>query len=150
MPNAQPQNYENHSRFPTPFVVAMVIVIVAFFLIAGGLLLSDWELPFTLIAVGGIVLCLGVLHVHYIARVNALCLQDRLIRLEMEVRFARVLPADLQDRARELTIKQRVALRFASDAELAELTRKVLDERIQDAKSIKRLVKNWQADHQRV
>ena len=57
--------------------------------------------------------------------------------------------ADLQARIGELTVKQMVALRFASDGELADLTRKVLDERIQDQKVIKQLVRDWRADFQR-
>lgn len=150
MPDSAPQNFENHTRVPSAFVVALVFMILAFLLIAAGLVLSGWGLPAVLTGAGGLLLCLGAMHAHYIARMNALCLQDRLIRLEMEVRLARVLPTDLEDRARALSIKQRVALRFASDMELPDLVRKVLDERLEDGKAIKRLVKNWQADHQRV
>ena len=150
MPDPQPQNFQNHSRFPTAFVVAFVFLLLAFLLIAGGLVLSGWGLPAVLSGAGGLLLGLGAMHAHYIARIYALCLQDRLIRLEMEVRLARLLPTDLEERARALSIKQRVALRFASDAELPELVRKVLDERLEDGKTIKRMVKNWQADHQRV
>jgi hypothetical protein len=150
MPDPQPQNFQNHSRFPTAFVVAFVFLLLAFLLIAGGLVLSGWGLPAILTGAGGLLLGLGAMHAHYIARMNALCLQDRIIRLEMEVRLARVLPTDLEERSRALSIKQRVALRFASDAELPELVRKVLDERLEDGKTIKRMVKNWQADHQRV
>ncbi len=47
---------------------------------------------------------------------------------------------------REFSVGQLVALRFASDEELPELARKVLDEKIEDRKAIKKLVKNWQPD----
>jgi hypothetical protein len=57
-----------------------------------------------------------------------------------------VLPADLVARIPEFTHKQLVALRFASDAELPALARKVLDERLTDGKAIKQLVRDWQAD----
>ena len=43
-----------------------------------------------------------------------------------------------------------VGLRFASDAELPELARKVLDENITKATPIKKLVKDWQPDTLRV
>ncbi len=75
--------------------------------------------------------------------------QDRVIRLEMRLRLAGLLPADLQARIQELTVDQLVSLRFASDAELPGLTRKVLDDKITDRKSIKKLVKDWQADWMR-
>jgi hypothetical protein len=42
-----------------------------------------------------------------------------------------------------------VALRFASDAELPVLARKVLDEKLVQRKVIKQLVKNWRADYLR-
>jgi hypothetical protein len=42
-----------------------------------------------------------------------------------------------------------VALRFASNAELPELARKVLEEKILDRKSIKQLIKTWRPDFAR-
>jgi hypothetical protein len=46
-------------------------------------------------------------------------------------------------------VAQLVSLRFASDAELPALARKVLDEKLSDRKGIKQLVKDWQADYLR-
>ena len=40
-------------------------------------------------------------------------------------------------------------MRFAGDAELPALARKVLDEKMNDRKAIKQLVKDWQADYLR-
>jgi hypothetical protein len=64
----------------------------------------------------------------------------------MRLRLARVLPADLQPRIGDFTIDQLISLRFASDAEMPELARKVLDEKMNDRKAIKQQVKDWQAD----
>src|SRR5215831_2947648 len=83
------------------------------------------------------------------ARVFALTVQDRVIRLEMRLRLRELLPPDLQPRLGEFTRNQLVALRFASDAELPALARRVLDERLNDRKAIKLLVQQWQADHLR-
>jgi hypothetical protein len=69
-----------------------------------------------------------------------------LIRLEMRLRLARVLPADSQSRIGEFTLDQLISMRFASDAELPAIARKVLDEKINDRKAIKQLVNDWQAD----
>jgi hypothetical protein len=43
-----------------------------------------------------------------------------------------------------------VGMRFASDSEMPELFRKVLDDDIQDATPIKKMVKDWQGDYHRV
>jgi hypothetical protein len=75
--------------------------------------------------------------------------QDRIIRLEETLRMERLLPADLRARSSELTMKQLVGLRFASDGELAELVRQALDKKL-GQKDIKAAVKNWRPDHQRV
>ena len=60
-----------------------------------------------------------------------------------------VLPADLQSRMHELTPAQLVALRFASDQELADLVRDVLAGKHASQKSIKLAIKNWQGDYLR-
>jgi hypothetical protein len=67
----------------------------------------------------------------------------------MRQRLRELLPTDLQSRMGEFTRNQLVALRFADDAELPVLARKVLDERLEDRKVIKLLIRNWQADHLR-
>jgi hypothetical protein len=72
--------------------------------------------------------------------------QDRVIRLEMHLRLKQLLPAELQPRIQEFTVGQLVSLRFASDAELPDLARKVLDEKLSDRKTIKKLIRNWQPD----
>jgi hypothetical protein len=84
-----------------------------------------------------------------VQRTFALKVQDRVIRLEEQLRYQRLLSPELQARAGELTIGQIVSLRFASDAELPELARRVLDEKLQDRKTIKQLIKNWKADELR-
>ncbi|GAC1702590.1 MAG: hypothetical protein NVS9B4_08300 [Candidatus Acidiferrum sp.] len=76
-------------------------------------------------------------------------MQDRVIRLEERLRCQRLLPPGLQPRIGELTEGQLVALRFASDEELPGLTQRVMDEKIVGRAAIKKLVKNWKADHLR-
>jgi len=83
------------------------------------------------------------------ARIFALTVQDRVIRLEMRLRLAELLPPDLRSRISEFTIVQLVSMRFASDAELPALARKVLDEKLSERTAIKRLVKDWQGDYLR-
>ena len=68
----------------------------------------------------------------YYARAFSLVVQDRIIRLEMTLRLQRLLTADLQPRIPQFTIDQLIAMRFASDRELPELARKVLEQALHD------------------
>jgi hypothetical protein len=62
------------------------------------------------------------------------------------LRLQGILPPDLLPRIPEFEVAQLIALRFASDAELPGLARKVLDEKMTDRKAIKKMVKDWQPD----
>jgi hypothetical protein len=98
----------------------------------------------------GIVFVVAFVMTAFYARVFALGVQDRVIRLEERLRMAEVLPEDLRSRIGEITTEQIIGLRFAPDEELPDLVRRVLDEGIADRKTIKQAVKNWRADHQRI
>jgi hypothetical protein len=103
----------------------------------------------TFSGVFGVLLALALILGFLSARMFALSVQDRVIRLEERLRYQRLLPADLKPRIDEFTVAQLVSLRFASDSELPALARKVLDERMQERKAIKQLVKNWKPDYLR-
>ena len=85
-----------------------------------------------------------------LARRFALGVQDRVIRLEERLRMEQLLPEDVRGRIGELTTDQLIGLRFASDAELSGLVRRVLDGELTDRKAIKQAVGDWRADHQRI
>ncbi len=97
----------------------------------------------------GVLMALALLVLAFCARIFALTVQDRVIRLEMRLRLAEVLPVDLRPRIPEFTVGQLVSLRFAGDAELPALARKVLDDKLSDRKAIKQLIKDWQGDYLR-
>ena len=84
------------------------------------------------------------------ARTMPLTTQDRVIRLEMRLRLRDVLPPDLQSRIGELTPQQLIAMRFACDAELPDITREVLAGKLDSPKAIKMRVKHWEPDWLRV
>ena len=83
------------------------------------------------------------------ARLFALRVQDRVIRLEERMRLERLLPDDLKPRIGEFEPAQLIALRFACDAELPALARKVLNDKLTDRKAIKKMVQTWRADYLR-
>lgn len=83
------------------------------------------------------------------SRLMALKVQDRLIRLEMRLRLASILPDDLKGHIANLTPTQLIGLRFACDEEMPGLVRQVVSGQLTDLKSIKKAVKNWQGDYLR-
>jgi hypothetical protein len=121
---------------------------VAFPILVLNLVYQGYSLA-TSVAVGPAVnflVAVALVLMFFCARMFALRVQDRVIRLEMRLRMREVLPPDLQARIGEFTLRQLVALRFASDEELPGLARKVLDGRITDGRTIKQMVQHWQAD----
>ena len=139
------QSFASHSRYvPGYHFVAPALLL-------GNLVyavphLWRWRTPGA-VAYLGMSVALGLMY--WYMREFATSNQDRIIRLEETMRLERLLPADLKPRIGELSVRQLIALRFASDTELAGLVRQALDQQL-DQKAIKAAVKTWRADHLRV
>jgi len=144
MASVKPQNFENHVRQVPVFAVGNLVLMVN---LVGRLV--DLRHGITFGSVMDVLVGAALIALFVVSRNSAPTVQDRLIRLEMRLRLAGILPADLRPRIPEFTVPQLVSLRFACDAELPALARKVLDEKLNDRKAIKRLVKDWQADYLR-
>jgi hypothetical protein len=140
------QNFANHGKFFPPFHF-FVVPVMAINLIWS--LYRLWRLGFSWDGLERVLLALGLAMGFVGARVMTLKVQDRVIRLEERLRYERVLPAELKPRIGEFTVAQLVSLRFASDAELPALARKVLDEKMTERKAIKQMVKTWRPDYLR-
>jgi hypothetical protein len=140
------QNFGNHTKFVPAFHFFAAPVFIANFLWS---LFRLRTLGFSFAGVFGVLLAAALVLTVFLARLFALAVQDRVIRLEERLRYERLLPADLLARCSDLDIGQIVSLRFASDAELPALARKVLDEKLTDRKAIKQLVKTWKPDYLR-
>jgi hypothetical protein len=97
----------------------------------------------------GLLAALALFVLAFFARTFSMKVQDRVIRLEERLRCERLLPDDLKARIGEITPGQFVALRFASDGELPGLINDVLTDKVSDQKTIKKMVKQWRADHAR-
>jgi hypothetical protein len=139
------QSYSNHLRwFPlfhfvvTPILLAYAIWAIWVFVQSPGVE-QFWAAAFAI----------GVFLAALSSRAMAVRVQDRVIRLEMRLRLAAILPDDLRPHIPRLTLKQLVGLRFASDAELPELVRQVAAGKLADQKAIKKAIVHWQADHLR-
>lgn len=146
MPSKKPQTLGNHRRwnplyhfFVLPLLAANVVATI-WHAIRIPTTWNTWQC----------VMAVALLGVALAARGMALVVQDRVIRLEMRLRLREVLPAALAARVGELTKRQLVALRFAGDAELPALVERCLDGELVSRRSIKREVRDWQADWLRV
>lgn len=136
------QTYRNHVRWFPPFHFFVVPVLLVNALNA---IRHVWLAP-TRSTGFALLVAVALLMLALLARAMAITVQDRVIRLEMRLRLRECLPADLQARIHELTPKQLVALRFASNAEMAGLVRDVLAGQLATQKAIKMRVKDWQGD----
>lgn len=139
------QTYSNHVRFFPLFHFVAIPILLANMLREGWML---YKAP-SMATAWQFVVAFAVLAGILAARVMALAVQDRVIRLEMRMRLKNVLPADLQTRVPDLTREQLVGLRFGSDAELPELVRQVLNGSLKTPRDIKKAVTNWQGDYLR-
>ena len=140
------QNLANHARFFPPFHFFVAPVMTINF----GWSIYRWKASgFSLDGFISVVVALALVLGFLTVRRMALSVQDRVIRLEERLRYERLLPADLKSRTGEFTVGQYVSLRFASDAELPALARKVLDEKLNERKAIKQLIQNWKSDYLR-
>ena len=145
MAQTQPQSFENHTRFVSPFPMVTLPIFIVNLL---------WAI-YRMVRVPGVdslvalLLAVAFILLSVYARFFVLTVQDRVIRLEMLLRLKGLLPPDLQGRIPEFTPRQFVALRFASDEELPDLCRAVLRDNIREAKTIKKMIRNWKADYLR-
>ena len=146
MANEKTQNLQNHTRLVPAF---HMFVLPVFLLNAGGSIYHIVRVGITYGSVVNVLMAFALLTLALYTRLFALTVQDRVIRMEMRMRLAELLPAELRPRIPEFTVAQLVSLRFAGDAELPALARKVLDEKMNNRKAIKQLVKDWQGDYLR-
>ncbi len=145
MAEKKPQTFANHSRFDPLFHFFVLPVFALSTLAAVVLFLwhpslhSAWR--FVLLAAGTVAV--------FKIRLYTVRVQDRVIRLEERLRLASLLPESSRSRIPELTESQLIALRFASDAEVAKLADRALAEKLSRA-DIKKAIQTWRPDYWRV
>jgi hypothetical protein len=141
------QNYKNHRRLnPVHHFILTPITVVIFVWSIINAFQDDQSLAhkiyFTLTAT--ILLILGLL-----SRSYGLRNQDRIIRVEMRLRYFELTGTSFSTKEKQLRLGQIIALRFASDDELLGLMDRTIGENLSGT-DIKKAIKNWQADNMRV
>jgi len=142
----QSQSFASHRRWiPMWHFFALPVLIINVFVVAidyvrDSRLINGWAV------IVAIALAVGI----FVSRSMPLRAQDRIIRLEERARLERVLPSDLRGRVGELTPSQLIAIRFAADDEVPDLTRRTLNGELKSQGDIKRAIRTWRADTLRV
>lgn len=139
------QNKSNHKRLSPMYhgvlfimVLTSIALSIYFFASASN---SSLILPIVLI-----VQSIALLILMLLTRIFALKAQDRAIRAEESLRHFILTGKPIHPKLR---LGQIIALRFASDEELLDLTEKTVAENLSQAQ-IKDLIKNWKPDTHRV
>ena len=140
------QTLKNHVRFHPPFHYILTPILLLHFAWRVRALINDPGVG----TAESVMLAFGLVVMGVLSRTNALKAQDRLIRLEEQLRYSRVLPATLAAKASALPVPQIVALRFAPDEELAVLVDQVISGQLVKPADIKKAIKNWRGDYYRV
>lgn len=138
------QNFKNHRLFVPGYHYFTVLGIMILFI--GSIINLVNSSPNNKYSASLLVLSsLLLMFVAFYARSFALKAQDRAIRSEENFRHylltKKVLP-------NQLTVRQIVGLRFASDEEFPELTEKAVQEKMTEDE-IKKSIKNWKGDYYR-
>ena len=145
MAEKRPQNLANHTRFDPPFhffvlpVFAITWIISVVVLVQHPRFYTAW----------GVVLATAAMVAVLKIRINALRVQDRVIRLEERLRLAGLLPESQRPQITKLTEGQLIGLRFACDEEVPALVQKALAENLSRG-GIKKAIRTWRPDYWRV
>ena len=142
------QNYQNHKRYYTPHHFILLPILAGLIFIGARKAYTDKEhsLPWLLftIAIACILYLAVMLRQHY-----ALGNQNRIVRLEFKLRYFELFSKRSEPIERQLSFSQIAALRFANDEEFVVLLSKALQEGMK-GNEIKKSIKDWQADNERV
>jgi hypothetical protein len=134
------QTYATHVHQPRVWSIGWLLAVIAF-----GIFAWDAVAERSVEAIGLALLAAAVVIGITVTRTFALRLQDRIIRLEMQTRMTRLgREADIG----RVTLRQLIALRFASDAELPSLVERAVAEQL-TPDQIKRAIRDWQGDYLR-
>jgi uncharacterized membrane protein len=145
---AKLQSFQNHARFDPPFHFFLAPLSLLNIIVAIWATVHAWP-SHRCLYLWWIVMSVMLFILTGIIRMYALKNQDRIIRLEEQLRLADLLPEDQLGLIDSLTIDQFIGLRFASDAEVAALAQRAVAENL-DRKQIKQSITNWRPDNHRI
>ncbi len=138
------QNYKNHRKYVIGYHVIGLLGVLA--LIIGSIMNLIHTAPENLYSASLLVLVsILLLLAFFYLRGFALKAQDRAIRAEENFRHYLLTKKPLPN---DLTMRQIVGLRFASDEEFPGLVEKAVKDNLSE-EAIKKSIKNWKGDYYR-
>lgn len=141
------QNYNNHRRIHPLFHVLLTLLTAVLFISSVvELVLSFNEGEQSFPAILFLIISIMFIVIFFVIRSYPLKAQDRAIRAEENLRHY-VLTQKLLDP--RLSVKQIVALRFASDDEFPSLSKKAAEEQL-SPDAIKKSIQKWRSDDYRI
>jgi len=142
------QNYDNHTRWYIPhhfIFYPFLLVAIALSMYCG---LRHPQTRLIWMAITGVFLF--VMWLSFMVRQHyALGNQNRIVRLEVRLRYYILTHQPFEPLEEKLTFGQIAALRFAPDNELAALVHRTIEEKL-SADDIKKSIKNWLPDYMRL
>ena len=142
---SETQSLKNHARLDPAYHILLFVtfllnlVYAGFHLYRQPSLSSGWYLVLSLVVVVPLIKL----------RTYPLKVQDRVIRLEEQLRLQALAPDEWQSNLQRLTEDQLIALRFAADDEVVGLAKQAQEQNL-DRKQIKERIRSWRADDWRV
>ncbi|MEJ6980336.1 DUF6526 family protein [Pedobacter sp. P351] len=141
------QNYKNHTRYyyPHHFIFYPVVILLIILSVRAYTNYKELQLEFVLLAFAFTLIgwLSFMMRQHY-----ALNNQNRIIRLELRLRYYQLTNQRLEILEDKLSMAQLAALRFASDEEFPSLAQSAADNNLSPA-IIKKSIKNWLPDNMR-
>jgi hypothetical protein len=148
MAEIKQQNFKNHARLDPLYHIVATALLFFLLVLSIVLLVQNFHTQaLTYVFLLALAITLWILLL--LIRNYPLKAQDRIIRLEERLRLSMLLSEPLRRRIPELTERQLIALRFASDDEVPKLVEQTLDKQLAP-KEIKALIQNWRPDFFRV
>lgn len=139
------QTYANHARFVPAYHYVTFLGII---LLLIGSIVNLFKSSHENLYSASLLVLVSVLliFITFFARVFALKAQDRAICAEENFRYYLLTKETLPE---ELSVRQIIGLRFASDEEFVALAKKAVKDKLSE-KDIKKSIKNWRGDYYRV
>ncbi len=141
------QNYTNHRRFyPAHHFILTPITALIFAYVFISVFTTNNSLQENIFR---ILVATALVIIPQMSRLYALKNQNRIIRMEVRYRYFDLIGKSFSEMESKLKSSQIIALRFAGDDELVELTERAIKENLSN-RDIKKAIKNWKSDYNRV
>lgn len=144
----EPQTFKNHARLDPPYHFFVAVILLVNVIVTIVVAFHTWNMDPGM-SIWHVLVAIAILMLAFKTRSYPLAAQDRIIRLEEQLRFKALLSPEDQAKASKLSLPQIIAMRFVSDAELPHVVHRAVTENL-TPKQIKGTIQDWRPDYTRV